>query len=96
MFPYMLISAIYNLWLVVSSGLLNSYKNVDKFKNVKNIIKPIKYNCKILSCMCLIYYNKWKMKNVNNDFNILKVNSSTLIVENMSKKSLTHDNALCK
>jgi hypothetical protein len=36
------------------------------------------------------------MKNVNNDFNILKVNSSTLIVENMSKKSLTHDNALCK
>ncbi len=40
----------------------------------------------------LIYYNKWKMQFVNNDFNILKVNVSILIIEEMWKKSLIHSN----
>jgi hypothetical protein len=33
----------------------------------------------------LIYYNKCKMQFVRNDLNILKVNSSTLIIEDMWK-----------
>ncbi len=40
----------------------------------------------------LIYYNKCKMQFVNNGFNILKVNGSTLIIEKMWKKSLIHFN----
>jgi hypothetical protein len=33
-----------------------------------------------------------KMQFVSNDFNILKVNGSTLIIEEMWKKSLIHSN----
>jgi hypothetical protein len=40
----------------------------------------------------LIYYNKCKMKFMSNDFNILKVNGSILIIKNMWKKSLIHCN----
>jgi hypothetical protein len=40
----------------------------------------------------LVYYNKCKMQFVSNDFNILKVNCSTLIIEEMWKKSLIHSN----
>jgi hypothetical protein len=40
-------------------------------------IKLFKYNCKILSCMCLVYYNMYKIQFVSNNFNILKVNDST-------------------
>jgi hypothetical protein len=58
----------------------------------KKFTKPFKYNYKILSCMCLIYYNKWKMKFLSNGFNILKVNSSILIIEEMWKKSQIHSN----
>jgi len=53
----------------------------------KKITKSFKYNCKILSCMCLIYYNKCKMEFVNNGFNMLKVNGSTLIIEDICKKN---------
>jgi hypothetical protein len=63
-------------------------------RNMKKITKPFK--CKIFSCMCLVYYNKCKMQFMNNGFNILKVNGSTLIIEKMWKKSLTHYNGLCK
>jgi hypothetical protein len=61
---------------------LDSCINVDSSRNVK----------KILNCMCLIYYNKWKIKLVNNGFNILKMTSLTLIIENMWKKSQIHFN----
>jgi hypothetical protein len=37
-----------------------------------------------IACV-LIYYNKWKMQFVNDGFNILKVNGSTLIIEDMWK-----------
>jgi hypothetical protein len=40
----------------------------------------------------LIYYNKCKMQFVKNDFNILKMNSSTLIIDEMWKKSSIHPN----
>jgi hypothetical protein len=40
--------------------------------------------------MCLIYYNKCKIKFLINGFNILKVNGSILIIEIMWKKSLIH------
>jgi hypothetical protein len=40
----------------------------------------------------LVYYNKCKIQFVSNDFNILKMNGSTLIIENMWKKSLIHSN----
>jgi hypothetical protein len=40
----------------------------------------------------LIYHNECKMQFVNNDFNILKVNGSILIIEEMWKKSLIHPN----
>jgi hypothetical protein len=59
------------------------FKNVDSSKNVKKIIKPFKYNYKILNCMCLIYYNMCKMQLVSNGFNILKINGSTFMVEKM-------------
>jgi hypothetical protein len=35
----------------------------------------------------LVYYNKCKMQFVSNDFNILKVNGSTLIIKKMWKQS---------
>jgi len=44
-----------------------------------------------IACV-IVYYNKWKMQFVSNDFNILKLNSSTFIIENMWKKSLIHSN----
>jgi hypothetical protein len=44
-----------------------------------------------ISCV-LIYYNKYKMQFVHDDFNILKVNGSTLMIEKMWKKSLIHSN----
>ncbi len=53
---------------------------------------PFKYNCKTLSGMCLVYYNKCKMKIVSNGFNILKMNGSTLVIEKMWKKSWVHSN----
>jgi len=94
MFPYILINAIYNIWIVISilvqNGWFNSCKNVDNSRNMKIFTKPFK--CKIFSCMCLIYYNKCKVQFVNNGFNILKVNGSTLIIEKMWKKSLVHSN----
>jgi hypothetical protein len=74
------------------SGWFDSCKNVDSSKNLKKITKPLKYNYKILSGMCLVYYNKWKMQFVSNGFNILKVNGSILIIENMWKKSQIHSN----
>jgi hypothetical protein len=40
----------------------------------------------------LVYYNKWKMKFMSNALNILKVNGSTLIIEEMWKKSLIYSN----
>ncbi len=40
----------------------------------------------------LVYYNKCKMQFMSNDFNILKVNGLTLIIEEMWKKSLIHSN----
>ncbi len=40
----------------------------------------------------LIYYNNYKKLFVNNGFNILKMNSSTLIIEKMWKKLLIHYN----
>jgi hypothetical protein len=44
-----------------------------------------------IACV-LVYYNQFKMKFVNNGFNILKVNDSILIIEEMWKKSLIHSN----
>ncbi len=66
---------------ISSKGWFDSCKNVNSSRNVKKITKPFKYNCKILSCMCLVYHNKSKMQFVKNGFNILKVNGSTLIIE---------------
>jgi hypothetical protein len=40
-----------------------------------------------ITCVLIIISARW---------NLLKVNGSILIVENMSKKSLTHYNELCK
>ncbi len=40
----------------------------------------------------LVYYNKWKEQFVNTDFNVLKVNGSTLIIEKMWRKSLINSN----
>jgi len=40
----------------------------------------------------LIHYNKCKILFVNNVFHILKMNSSTLIIEKMWKKSQIHYN----
>jgi len=54
--------------------------------NHSNII--VKY---WIACV-IIYYNKCKIKFVSNDFNILKLNSSTSLIENMWKKSLIHSN----
>jgi len=72
--------------------MIRFIKNVDSSKNVKKIIKSFKYNCKILSYTYLVYYNKWKIKFVSNDFNILKMNGSILIIEEMWKKSQIHSN----
>jgi hypothetical protein len=44
-----------------------------------------------IACV-LVYYNKCKMQFVNNGFNILKVNGSTLIIEEIWKKSLMQSN----
>jgi hypothetical protein len=57
-----------------------------KSLNHSNII--IKY---WLACV-LVYYNKCKIQFVNNGFNILKVNGSTLIIEETWKKLLIHSN----
>ncbi len=54
-------------------------------KNVKKINKPFKYKYKILSSMCLVYYNKSKIQFVDNGFNVLKVNGLILIIKNMWK-----------
>ncbi len=54
--------------------------------NHSNII--VKY---WVACI-LVYYNKCKMQFVNNDFNILKVNGSILIIEEIWRKSLIHSN----
>jgi hypothetical protein len=72
------------------SGWFNSCKNVDNSKNVKIFIKRFICKCKILSCMCLVYYDKCKMQFVSNGFNILKVNGSTMIIEKMWKKKITN------
>jgi hypothetical protein len=42
--------------------------------------------------MCLVYYNKCKIQFVSIDFNILKMNGSTLLIEKMWKKSQIHFN----
>jgi hypothetical protein len=58
----------------------------------KQSLSQFEYHYKILSCMFLIYFNKCKMQFVNNSFNILKVNGSSLIIEDMWKKSWFHFN----
>jgi hypothetical protein len=40
----------------------------------------------------LIYHNECKMQFVNNNFNILKMNGSILIIEEIWKKLLIHSN----
>ncbi len=47
--------------------------------NHSNIITKYWVTC------VLVYYNKWKMQFVSNDFNILKVNGSIQIIEEMWK-----------
>ncbi len=77
---------------------MNKGFKVDDSTHVKMLIvqemwkisKSFKYNCKILSCMCLIYYNKWKF--VSNGFNILKLNGLILIIEKMWIKTQIHSN----
>jgi hypothetical protein len=58
----------------------NSCANVNSSKDAKKFTNPFKY------AYVLVYYNKCKMQFVINDFNILKVNGSTLIIEKMWKK----------
>ncbi len=60
----------------------------------------INVGLKKITCV-LLNNGKCKMQLLNNGFNMLKVDGSTslctmLIVKEMSKKSLTHYNALCK
>jgi hypothetical protein len=68
------------------SEWFNSCANVSSSRDAKKFINPFKY------AYVLVYCNKCNMKFVNSDFNILKVNPSTLLIENMWKKSLIHFN----
>jgi len=68
--------------LKLQNGWFNSCKDVDN----SSIIT--KY---LVACV-LVYYNKCKMQFLSNDFNILKVNGSILIIEKMWKKSLIYFN----
>jgi hypothetical protein len=74
----------------IQSEWFNSCANVNSSKYVKNFTKPC--NIKYWVACVLIYYNKCKMQFVNNGFNILKVNGSIMIIEEIKKKSLIHSN----
>ncbi len=51
---------------------------------MKKFNDPFKYKCGHEVIMCVsIYINKCKMQFLSNDFNILKMNDSTLIIEKM-------------
>jgi hypothetical protein len=49
----------------------------------KNSLKHSSIITKYWVAHVLVYYNKHKMHFVNNSFNILKVNGSTLVIEEM-------------
>jgi hypothetical protein len=97
MFQYILVN--YAIWNILNNGF-NKLK-VDHSTLVKMLIvqkmwkKLLNYSNIIIKCWVthvLVYYNKCKMQFVNNGFNILKMNGSTLIIEKMWKKSLIHSN----
>jgi len=58
----------------------------------KNALNHSSIIAKYWVACVLVYYNKCKMQFVSNGFNILKVNGSTLVNEEMWKKSLIHSN----
>jgi hypothetical protein len=58
----------------------------------KNSLKNSSVIVKYWITRVLVYYNKCKIKFTINGFNILKVNGSTLIIEEMWKKSLIYSN----
>ncbi len=58
----------------------------------KNALNHSSIIAKYWVACVLVYYNKCKMQFVSNGFNILKVNGSTLVIEEMWKKSLIHCN----
>ncbi len=96
-FQYILVN--YAIWNILNIGF-NKFK-VDDSTLVKMLIVQkmwnllLNYSNIITKCWVthvLIYYNKCKMQFMNNGFNILKVNGSTLIIEQMWKKSLIHSN----
>jgi hypothetical protein len=74
--------------LKLQNGWFNSCKDVDNSRNVKKWLNHSNIITKYLVACVLVYYNKCKMKFLSNDFNILKVNGSILIIEKMWKKSL--------
>jgi hypothetical protein len=65
---------------------------VDDFAHVKMLIVQEMWKISLnhwsvisiywIACV-LVYYNKWKMQFMSNDFNILKVNGSTVIIKKM-------------
>jgi hypothetical protein len=85
-----------NLWVVdLTTFKVNDSTHVQMLivQNMrKNSLNHSNIIAKYWVACVLIYYNKWKMQFVNNDFNILKVNGSTMIIEEMWKKSLIHSN----
>jgi len=78
--------------LKLQSGWFNSCKDVDNSRNVKKWLNHSNIIIKYLVACVLVYYNKCKMQFLSNDFNILKVNGSILIIEKMWKKSLIYFN----
>jgi hypothetical protein len=67
--------------LKLQSGQFNSCKDVDNSKNVKKSLNHSNIITKYLVACVLVYDNKSKMQFLSNNFNILKVNGSILIIE---------------
>jgi hypothetical protein len=61
----------------------STHKNVDNSRNVKKSLNHSNINAKYWVACVLVYYNKFM-----SIFNILKMNGSTMIIEDMWKKLL--------
>ncbi len=95
-FQKIVMNAKCNLWVVDLTTFKENDSTHVQMLIVQNMRKTsLNYSniiAKYWVACVLIYYNKCKMQFVNNDFNILKVNGSTMIIEEMWKKPLIHSN----
>jgi hypothetical protein len=94
-FQYILISAICNVWIMVSiSSKWTHVKMLIVQETWKSSLNHSSIIVKYWVACVLVYCNKYKMQYVNNGFNILKISDSILIIEKVWKESLIHSNIM--